>query len=109
MKRSICILLATLTVLCLCGTLLSCNREKSIIGSWEYGEDGFSYTFEKDGTGCFQLGQQKNYFTYTLNSNELTLLYDTNTTTYNYTFELGDDNTLKLTDKNGLSTTYDRK
>ena len=109
MKKVLSLSLVIITVFCLCSTLASCSKENSIVGSWEFGENGFSYTFEKDGSGYFKLGLQENKFTYTIHSNELTILYDANTITYKYTFEIQNNDTLVLTDEKGKTTTYTRK
>ena len=109
MKKIISGILVITVLLALCISVSSCNKEKTIVGTWEHGEDGFSYTFNKDGSGYFKLGEQKNNFTYTVHSNELSILYEHNTMTYNYTFVLGDDDTFVLTDEKGLTTTYSKK
>ena len=80
-----------------------------LIGSWEYEEmAGFTYTFNADGTGKYDIMGEVMNFTYTDNGDSFTMTYDDmdTPTTLDYVIE-GD--TLTVKDSFGTDVRYVKK
>ena len=112
MKKVICVLLATLLccfVFAACGASddggsKSSDPAEAIVGTWEYESGGFTYVFNKDGTGEY-VGKA---FTYTLDGNKISILYDGNTAPFETEYEI-DGNKLNIKDSFGTDTIYIKK
>lgn len=72
------------------------NDSSALIGSWEYESGGFTYTFNADGTGTYDVYGEVMNFTYTDNGSSIEMLFDDVDTpsTYEYSIE-GDALTIK--------------
>ena len=117
MKKIICVLLAML--LC-CFAFAACggsdgnssggNAEKkadpakAIVGTWEYENGGYTYVFNNDGTGEY-VGKA---FTYTVDGNKISILYDGNTAPFETEFSI-EGNKLNVKDSLGDDTIYIKK
>ena len=100
------VLLATL-LLVVTVTLTGC-KDKGIVGKWEYKTGGYTYTFNEDGTGTYDVGSTKMEFTYKTDGDKLSITYKGNTTAFETTFTI-DKNTLNIKDSFGNDTIYNRK
>ena len=110
-------ILAVLLILALsCAALASCGTSdkkgseaeavpadpaKAIVGTWTYETGGFTYTFNEDGTGDY-CGMA---FTYTVDGNKLSILYENNTAPFETEFEIT-GNKLNVKDSFGSDTIY---
>ena len=77
---------------------------KAIVGTWDYETGGFTYVFNEDGTGDY-CGMP---FTYTVDGNKLSILYDGNTAPFETEFEVN-GNKLNVKDSLGEDTIYIKK
>ena len=80
-----------------------------IVGSWEYETGGYTYTFNADGTGTYDVGSgDPMKFTYTEDGTNLSILYDGNTAPFESTYSI-DGNKLNIKDSFGSDTIYIKK
>lgn len=79
-----------------------------ILGSWEYESGGYTYTFNEDGTGVYDLGTSTMEFTYEVTDTELSILYTGNTEPLVLEYEI-DGNKLNVKDSFGKDTIYIKK
>ncbi len=80
-----------------------------IVGSWEYETGGYTYVFNEDGTGVYQLSSGDMKFTYEIkDGNVLSILYDGNTDPMELEFEIDGDR-LNVKDSFGSDTIYIKK
>lgn len=79
-----------------------------ILGSWEYESGGYTYTFNEDGTGVYDLGTSTMEFTYEISDTELSILYTGNTDPMVLEYEI-DGNKLNVKDSFGKDTIYIKK
>ena len=79
-----------------------------IVGSWEYESGGYTYNFNADGTGTYDVGSTVMNFTYELKGSVLSLLYEGNTDPLELEYEISGD-TLNVKDSFGSDTIYKRK
>ncbi len=88
------------------------NAEKTgnsdILGSWEYESGGYTYTFNEDGTGVYDLGTSTMEFTYEVTDTQLSILYTGNTSPMVLEYEI-DGNKLNVKDSFGKDTIYIKK
>ncbi len=84
------------------------SADKELVGSWEYESGGFTYIFNADGTGTYDVAGQKMKFTYEADGSTLSILYDGNTAPMKLEYELSGD-TLNVKDSTGSDTIYKRK
>ena len=85
------------------------DESSELIGSWEYEEmEGFTYTFNADGTGKYDVMGDVIDFTYTDNGDSFTMTYDDVDTplTMEYVIE---GNTLTVKDSLGSDVKYIKK
>lgn len=82
--------------------------DSPLIGSWDYEDGGFTYTFKADGTGVYDIYGEVMNFTYTDNGDSFTMTYeDIDTpTTLDYTI---DGDTLTVKDSFGADVRYIKK
>lgn len=80
----------------------------SIVGSWEYTNGGYTYTFNADGTGSYTAGSTVMEFTYEDAGDKVKILYKGNTmaSEYSYTVSGG---TLSIEDSFGEKVEYKKK
>ena len=80
----------------------------AIVGSWEYADGGFTYTFNEDGSGTYDTGSTVMKFTYEVTDKELSILYEGNTepTVLEYSI---DGSKLNVKDSFGDDTIYNKK
>ena len=84
------------------------SADNKLVGSWEYESGGFTYTFNDDKTGVYDVAGQKMKFTYEADGSTLSILYDGNTAPMELEYELSGD-TLNVKDSTGSDTIYKRK
>ena len=80
----------------------------ALIGSWEYENGNYTYTFNEDGTGTYELYSGTMEFTYEVNGDEVSILYTDSTSPLTLTFSV-DGDTLNMIDSFGEDTIYIRK
>jgi len=77
-----------------------------IVGSWQYEGGGYTYTFNEDGTGKYELGGTSMEFSYeTKDDNKISILYKGNTTPFETEYKV-EGNTLNVIDSYGNDTIY---
>ena len=80
-----------------------------LAGSWEYETGGYTYTFNADGTGTYDVGSgDPMKFTYTDDGTNLSILYDGNTAPFESTYTIEGDK-LNIKDSFGSDTIYIKK
>ena len=80
-----------------------------LVGSWEYETGGYTYTFNADGTGTYDVGSgDPMKFTYTDDGSNLSILYDGNTAPFESTYTI-DGSKLNIKDSFGSDTIYKKK
>ena len=80
----------------------------SIVGKWKYKNGGkFIYTFNKDGTGTYEVGKNVMKFTYKTDKDKLSILYDGDTESFDTTYSIEKD-ILNVKDSLGEDTLYKR-
>ena len=77
-----------------------------IVGKWVH-DDSYTYTFNEDGTGNYDVGKVMK-FTYKIDGNKITILYDGNNSAFETEFSIKDD-VLNIKDSFGNDTLYKRK
>ena len=86
--------------------------DNSIVGQWEYTEEGvdgaFVYTFNEDGTGNYDMAGTVKAFTYTIEGNTLSILYEGDTEPFELPFVVT-DTTLTVKDSNDEDVVYNKK
>ena len=82
--------------------------KEALVGSWEYQGGGFTYTFNADGTGTYDVGGKLMKFTYEATDTSISFTYegDTAPMTLNYSIN---GKVLNVKDSNGSDTLYNRK
>lgn len=84
--------------------------KKSVVGTWstKLGSYNYTYTFNENGTGAYDIEGSKLEFTYTVDKDKITINYDGNTVPFETTFEIN-GNKLNMKDSLGNDTIYTRK
>ena len=84
------------------------NGSSSLVGSWEYADGGFTYTFNANGTGTYDAYGSVMNFTYTDNGASIEFTYEdvAAPTVLEYTI---DGDTLIMKDSFGSDVTYIKK
>ena len=93
--------------------LTGCGKEKeekkekteSIVGSWRYEGADYTYTFNEDGTGDYNVYGSEVKFTYSIKDNKISILYDGNTSPFETEYSIKGD-TLNVKDSSGNDTLY---
>ena len=80
----------------------------AIVGSWEYVDGGYTYTFNKDGTGNYKAGETVMEFTYEDLGDKVSILYTGNTVASEYAYTISGD-TLSIEDSFGEKVEYVKK
>ncbi len=88
--------------------LMSACGKNGIVGKWTYQSGSYSYVFEKDGTGYYEYGSNKKEFTYKVDGEKITILYNGNTIPFETVFTI-DDNKLIIKDSYENDTVYIRQ
>ena len=87
------------------------NGAKGIVGVWKndtaYAGYEFVYTFNEDGTGNYNSAGTDMPFTYKTSGDDLSILYDGNTVSFDTKYEIK-GNVLNVKDSNNQDTLYDR-
>ena len=92
-------------------TTIETNKKTSsnpLVGKWEYENEGFIYTFNKNMTGVYDLGDSKKEFSYEIKDDKLSILYEDTTATFDTTFKIEGD-TLILKDSLDNDVKYIKK
>ena len=117
MKRTLATLLAVVLLVGTVFALSGCDGTKetatpadgdkgvSIVGAWEYESGGYTYTFNEDGTGQYDVAGTVMPFTYEIDGENLSILYEGNTAAFETTFEIK-GGTLNIIDSLGNDTLY---
>ena len=82
--------------------------DTGLVGSWEYESGGFTYTFNEDGSGVYDVAGTKMKFTYTAENSVLSITYEGSTAPMQLEYVLSGD-TLNVKDSAGNDTIYHRK
>ena len=82
--------------------------DTGLVGSWEYESGGFTYTFNEDGSGVYDMAGTKMKFTYTAENSILSITYEGSTEPMQLEYILSGD-TLNVKDSGGNDTIYHRK
>ena len=82
--------------------------DTGLVGSWEYEIGGFTYTFNDDGSGVYDVAGTKMKFTYTAENSVLSITYEGSTAPTQLEYVLSGD-TLNVKDSGGNDTIYHRK
>jgi len=80
----------------------------AIIGSWEYTNGGYVYTFNSDGTGSYSAGSTVMEFTYEDDGSNVKILYTGNTSPNEFAYTVS-GNTLSIEDSFGEKVEYTKK
>ena len=99
-------------VLITCVALTGCGKKEKkdpIVGKWVYESmDSIYYKFNEDGTGSYTFGGATKKFTYKIDGNKISILYDGDNVSFDTTFEIK-DKTLNVKDSFGSDTIYKKK
>ena len=92
--------------------LVGCEK-KGLIGDWVYFDgtktrSDIYYTFKDDKNGTYNFGGGTRNFTYTIADKKITILYDGDTNSSSYEYQLEDD-TFTIKDSFGSNIIYKRK
>ena len=82
--------------------------DTGLVGSWEYESGGFTYTFNEDGSGVYDVAGTKMKFTYTAENSVLSITYEDTSAPTQLEYVLSGD-TLNVKDSGGNDTIYHRK
>lgn len=92
-----------------CGKDKKADKKVSIVGTWVYVDsDQFVYTFNKDGSGKYEVAGTIMEFTYKISGNKLSMTYKGDTEDFETEYSIKDD-TLNIKDSLGEDTLYKRK
>ena len=86
------------------------NNSNSLVGHWasEEFEGAFVYTFNEDGNGNYDAAGVSMPFTYTIDGDKLSILYENDTTQFETTYKVS-DNTLTIKDSLNADVVYNKK
>ena len=84
--------------------------DKNIVGNWASRDfDGlFIYTFNEDGTGNYDASGTQMPFTFTMEGDKLSVLFDSDTDSFDTVYKI-EGNTLTIKDSLGEDVIYDKK
>ena len=84
--------------------------DKNIVGNWASRDfDGlFIYTFNEDGTGNYDSAGTQMPFTFTMEGDKLSVLFDSDTDSFDTVYKI-EGNTLTIKDSLGEDVIYDKK
>lgn len=82
--------------------------DTGLVGSWEYEIGGFTYTFNSDGSGVYDVAGNQMKFTYTAENSVLSITYEGTSAPMQLEYVLSGD-TLNVKDSAGNDTIYHRK
>ena len=82
--------------------------DTGLVGTWEYEIVGFTYTFNSDGSGVYDVAGTQMKFTYTAENSVLSITYEDSTEPMQLEYVLSGD-TLNIKDSGGNDTIYHRK
>ena len=106
--KSFVIVLVGVLTLTACGKIESKTKDP-IVGKWVYESmDSIYYVFKDDGTGTYTFGGGTKKFTYKIDGDKISILYDGDTTSFDTTFSI-DGNKLNVKDSFGSDTIYKKK
>lgn len=106
MKRIISRVVLMTTVMILITLLAGCGNKKGLVGSWEY--NSYTYNFNSDKTGNYELFGSKMEFTYEDDGKELSIFFEGDTVPMILPYRI-EDNKLIITDSFDNEVTYTRK
>lgn len=84
------------------------SSSKDIVGSWEYQSGGYTYTFNADGTGSYDISGTKKDFTYTDDGKELSITFTGDTAPMKLPYTISGD-TLTVKDALDKDVVYKKK
>lgn len=82
------------------------KTKDSIVGEWFY--SGYKYTFNKDNTGSYTVGDTVMKFTYEDKDNKVSILYDGDTAASVFEYKI-EGKKLIIKDSFGNDVTYEKK
>ena len=80
----------------------------ALVGSWEYQSGGYTYTFNADGTGTYDISGKVMKFTYEATDSKLSITYEGNTSPMTLDYSIN-GKVLNVKDSSGADTLYNRK
>lgn len=83
------------------------DAQKAIVGTWEYQGGGFTYTFNEDGTGVYDVSGTLMNLTYTITDTKISIAFD-GSSSMELDYQLSGDK-LNIKDSLGEDTIYIRK
>ena len=86
----------------------SSSSSKDIVGSWEYQSGGYTYTFNSDGTGNYDVSGTKKEFKYTDDGKELSITFTGDTAPMKLPYTVSGD-TLTVKDSLDKDVVYKKK
>ena len=89
-------------------TVKADTSDNSLEGSWEYESGSFTYTFNSDGSGVYDVAGTQMKFTYTAENSVLAITYEGSDAPMELEYELNGD-ILNVKDSAGNDTIYHRK
>ena len=114
MKKKVLTVAAIMTMLVVSLIALTgCGKDKEkdknkLVGTWEYTSGLFSYQFNDDFTGAYNVGSQSMKFTYEDKGESIVIKYDGNSTPMELKYRI-EDSKLIITDSFGSDVTYNKK
>lgn len=106
-------LLSTVLLLAGCGNKSDKKDENkastnAIVGAWKYEQGGYTYHFNEDGTGFYDVSGSQMEFTYKTEGNKIAITYKGNSAAFETEYEIKDD-TLNIKDSFGRDTLYKKQ
>lgn len=80
----------------------------ALVGSWEYQSGGYTYTFNADGTGTYDISGNVMKFTYEATDSKLSITYEGDTSPMTLDYSIN-GKVLNVKDSRGADTLYNRK
>jgi len=80
----------------------------ALVGSWEYQSGGYTYTFNADGTGTYDISGNIMKFTYEATATRLSITFEGNTAPMTLDYSIN-GKVLNVKDSSGADTLYNRK
>ena len=108
MKKGLRVVCLTAVLVVSMFLLTACGSKNPIVGQWKYNSGSYIYTFKEDGTGSYEYLGSKMEFTYTLDGNKISILYNGSTSPFESEYSI-DGNTLNIKDSFGNDTLYTKQ
>lgn len=101
-------LLSAILLFAGCGNKKDNKTSNPIVGAWKSNEGEFTYHFNDDGSGYYDVYGTKMDFTYTTNNGKISILFKGNTAALETDYSI-DGDTLNVKDSFGKDTLYQKQ